>query len=113
MPFYRMDDGTLVGEYLDLVNGGIVPRASIDASSDPFYQRAERKWQLGIVQGFVAAPEDRPDLVVGFLYYRAATTHTSPRARWSPPAPIPPGSSSTRTGSSRTRSSRAWRTRAS
>lgn len=74
MPFYRTADGTMAGEYLDLATGTVSPMPTfvppLDADDDPFYQRAEAKWQLGIVQGIVAAPEDRPDLVVGFLYYR-------------------------------------------
>jgi len=70
MPFYRDSDGSLAAEYLDLASGVIehgLP-ATINASNDPFYQRAEGKWQLGIVQGLVAA--EGPDLVVAFLYYR-------------------------------------------
>jgi hypothetical protein len=70
-PFYRTADGTMVGDYLDLTTGGLVEAPALATpKEDPFYQRAEAKWQLGIVQGLVAAPEDRPDLVVGFLYYR-------------------------------------------
>jgi hypothetical protein len=74
MPFYRDDDGTMVAEYLDLATGNVTDMSSLfvtlDAENQSSYQRAQGKWQLGIVQGFVAAPEDRPDLVVGFLYYR-------------------------------------------
>jgi hypothetical protein len=70
-PFYRLADGTMVGDYLDLATGSLSTAPSLpDPTADPFYHRAEAKWQLGIVQGFVAAPEDRPDLVVGFLFYR-------------------------------------------
>ena len=68
---YRFADGTMAGDYLDLASGSISYAPDLaDPESDPSFQRAEAKWQLGIVQGFVAAPEDRPDLVVGFLYYR-------------------------------------------
>ena len=39
--------------------------------NDPFYQRAEAKWQLGIVQGLVAARRTtRPTSWWRFLYYR-------------------------------------------
>jgi hypothetical protein len=70
-PFYRLADGTMVGDYLDLTTGSLSTAPILtDPAADPFYHRAEGKWQLGIVQGFVAAPEDRPDLVVGFLFYR-------------------------------------------
>ncbi len=62
MPYYRIDDDTLVGEYLDLGTGTIAhAHRAIDAENDPFYQRAEGKWQLGIVQGLVAAEGDQPD----------------------------------------------------
>lgn len=68
---YRFADGTMACDYLDLASGSVSYAPDLaDPASDPFFQRAEAKWQLGIVQGFVAAPEDRPDLVVGFLYYR-------------------------------------------
>ena len=71
MPYYRITDSTLEAEYLDLASGAIVPLpVAIDATTDPFYQRAEAKWQLGIEQGLVAAEDDAPDLVVAFLYYR-------------------------------------------
>jgi hypothetical protein len=71
MPFYRLATGTMVGEYLDLGTGSLSTGPSLsDPDEDPFYQRAEAKWQLGIVQGFVAGPGERRDLVVGFLYYR-------------------------------------------
>lgn len=71
MPFYRMADGTMEAEYLDLATGALSPLpVAIDAENDPFYQRAEVKWQLGIVQGLVAGEGDAPDLVVAFLYYR-------------------------------------------
>ncbi len=70
-PFYRLADGTMVGDYLDFTTGSLSTAPILaDPDADPFYHRAEGKWQLGIVQGFVAAPEDRPDLVVGFLFYR-------------------------------------------
>jgi hypothetical protein len=72
MPFYRDADGSLAAEYLDVTSGSIVHGlpAGINASNDPFYQRAEGKWQLGIVQGLVAGEGDAPDRVVAFLYYR-------------------------------------------
>ncbi len=72
MPFFRASDGTMLAEYLDLGTGVINDMSATFPipDADSHYQRAEAKWQLGIVQGFVAAPEDRPDLVVGFLYYR-------------------------------------------
>lgn len=72
MPFYRQGDSTLVAEYLDLASGAVVDLpVAIDAATDPFFQRAEAKWQLGIEQGLVAAPEEElPDLLVAFLYYR-------------------------------------------
>jgi hypothetical protein len=69
---YRYDDanGTIAQQYLDLGTGSLTPVPSIDWENDPFYQRAEAKWQLGIEQGFATAPGDQPDLLVGFLYYR-------------------------------------------
>lgn len=68
---YRFADGTMAADYLDLASGSVSYAPGLaDPESDPSFQRAEAKWQLGIVQGFVAAPGDRPDLVVGFLYYR-------------------------------------------
>jgi hypothetical protein len=68
---YRLADGTIVGDYFDLATGSLSSAPALaDPDEDPFFQRAEGKWQLGIVQGFVAAPDDRPDLLVGFLYYR-------------------------------------------
>ncbi len=71
MPYYRMADSTLVAEYLDLGTGAVVDLpVAIDAENDPFYQRAEGKWQLGMVQGLVAGEGAAPDLVVAFLYYR-------------------------------------------
>jgi hypothetical protein len=68
---YRLADGTIVGDYFDLATGSLSSAPALaDPDEDPFFQRAEGKWQLGIVQGFVPAPDNRPDLVVGFLYYR-------------------------------------------
>jgi hypothetical protein len=69
MPFYRMADGTMAGSWLDLGTGSVVMTPGF-GENDTFYQRAEAKWQLGLVQGLVAAPGDRPDLVAAFLYYR-------------------------------------------
>jgi hypothetical protein len=70
--FFRDDDGTMLAEYLDLGTGALNDMSGEFPIPDneSSFQRAEGKWQLGIVQGFVAAPEGRPDLVVGFLYYR-------------------------------------------
>lgn len=70
--FFRDPDGTMLAEYYDLETGtlndmsGTFPIPDADSG----FKRAEGKWQLGIVQGFVPAPDNRPDLVVGFLYYR-------------------------------------------
>jgi hypothetical protein len=70
--FFRDDDGTMFAEYLDLATGALNDMSATFPipDADSHFQRAEGKWQLGIVQGFVAAPDDRPDLVVGFIYYR-------------------------------------------
>lgn len=70
--FFRDADGTMLAEYLDLGTGALNDMSATFpiADADSSFTRAEGKWQLGIVQGFVAAPDDRPDLVVGFLYYR-------------------------------------------
>jgi len=70
--FFRDADGTLLAEYFDFGTGALNDLSATFpiADADSSFKRAEGKWQLGIVQGFVAAPDDRPDLVVGFLYYR-------------------------------------------
>jgi hypothetical protein len=70
--FFRDDDGTMLAEYYDLGTGALNDMSATFpiAGTDSSFQRAEGKWQLGIVQGFVPAPDNRPDLVVGFLYYR-------------------------------------------
>lgn len=81
MPFYRYGDGSMAAEYLDLATGALVTSPTLaDPDEDPAYSRAEAKWQLGIVQGLVAAPaRDRPDLLVAFLYYRGRwDTHLDP-----------------------------------
>lgn len=69
MPFYRMADGTMAGSWLDLDTGSVVMTPGF-GENDTFYQRAEAKWQLGLVQGLVAGEGEAPDLVVAFLYYR-------------------------------------------
>ncbi len=73
MPFWRLGDGSMVASYFDPMAGqlvGLPLPVGLDAGVDPWFQRAEAKWQLGIVQGLLGGARAGGDLLSGFLFYR-------------------------------------------
>jgi hypothetical protein len=73
MTYWRYSDGAIIGSYFDPLTGAVVTTpvpSGTDPDLDPYHQRAEAKWQLGVMQGLTTNERIGKDGLSAFVFYR-------------------------------------------